>query len=72
MLCYLTIENDLWDDDSEIDECNCLPACASISYDAELSQSKYKLHEFVEALDDTDDALDGYAKTKNVFCVAIC
>lgn len=29
--------------------CNCLPACSSISYDAELSFAKYELREYYRA-----------------------
>lgn len=31
-------------------DCNCLPACSSISYDAELSFAKYDLRKFHRAL----------------------
>lgn len=42
VLCYNKIEMELWDEveskDPSINKCSCLPACASILYDAEMSQ----------------------------------
>lgn len=41
--------------------CDCLPACESISYDAELSQAKYDLREIYRAKNQTQGEDNRYA-----------
>lgn len=36
-------------------ECNCLPACTSISYDAEISQADYDVKPFLNLINYLDD-----------------
>lgn len=63
VLCYISVENTLWEDagskDPAINKCNCLPACSSISYDAEISQAKFELHRYLQALNESTSHLDG-------------
>lgn len=39
-------------DDKLIKDCNCLPACASISYDADIVQASFDWISLLAALDD--------------------
>lgn len=50
MKCYKDVELKLSIKDAMGNRsCDCLPACDSISYDAELSQAKYDLREIYRA-----------------------
>lgn len=57
VLCYTNIEMTLWEDagstDAFINTCNCLPACTSISYDVQMSQTNYEFHEYLAALNES-------------------
>lgn len=54
--CYDWAENHLLEDTEEfqssvkIGDCNCLPACTSISYDSEISQATYEWKNYVAAV----------------------
>lgn len=57
MACYNNAEDDLQHDDfvrglsggSITQGCNCLPACTSITYDAEISQAEFDWKEMFNA-----------------------
>lgn len=64
--CYLEAELDLLEDSEEhvetsrtINSCNCLPACTSISYDTEISQSTYEWKNFYKALNHSEAEAEG-------------
>lgn len=42
--------------------CNCLPACTSITYDVEITQAKLKLDDFYHALDLSNITKEHYKK----------
>ncbi|XP_037031900.1 pickpocket protein 28-like [Bradysia coprophila] len=64
--CYIEAEMDLLEDSDtvetskKINSCNCLPACTSISYDTEISQSSYEWKNFYKALNHTGAVVEGY------------
>ncbi|KAG4078929.1 hypothetical protein HA402_010881 [Bradysia odoriphaga] len=64
--CYIEAEMDLLEDSDtietskKINSCNCLPACTSISYDTEISQSSYEWKNFYKALNHTGAVIEGY------------
>lgn len=63
--CLIYAENDLLEDSdaietsSKINSCNCLPACTSLSYDAEISQATYEWKNYFRALNFTSDEATG-------------
>lgn len=63
ILCCIMVEMELWEDqrmkDGLMNKCNCLPACASISYDAQMSQAKFEYLKYQEAIQESDLNLDG-------------
>ncbi len=60
--CYVHIETEVWEkaETSAVNVCNCLPACTSISYAAEISQTKYEFHIYEKAFG-FPASLDGYS-----------
>lgn len=67
VICYTNIENELWEhagsEYSSIHACNCLPACTSTSYDAEISEGKFEFYEYLQALDEPVGTYEGYQKS---------
>lgn len=54
MKCYKDVESKISIKDAMGNRsCDCLPACDSVTYDAELSQAKYDLREIYRAKNQT-------------------
>lgn len=50
--CYQNVEEEILnnDDNGMEDECNCLPACTSITYEAEYSQANFDFNGFLNVV----------------------
>lgn len=63
IVCYMYIDDMLSRHgglmQNPMEKCHCLPACTSISYDAEMYPSKYEMRQYVTALNESLSQFDG-------------